>query len=491
MHLFSVDAALVKRYLQSDVLSGAEVAALLEHRAISDGTPIYLDEETMLPVEPLNSWSRSMSYADLDATTMKDYGRIIARLDRHLGRRGNDLLSATESDIVAYRKLRTELQRKPVGTSAWTKESGLIDQFYGYLVDQKHLARRPVRVAARGRNALSPRLRLGMDIRHMTFDQYRYFRDVGLGGQLPNSQVNRSFRSMAPHRNRAGADLALGTGMRWREWATVLLPELGIGTGQPGAAAEFTVQACAKYGKDRTIYVPEDAIDSVETYCMLERPEIAQAAARTLGRKHRDLFVVTRIDQDSGLIRGKIDGTEHEYQMSAMTADQRRITVREGEFGLEALTVFICRGGLMPGADSWKRYRHAAWRRMLALADETTPWLPAKRWRWHDCRHTYALQLLTYLENLMDGEEPDHAARRRRHRSYLSGHIRYNPLLIVSRRLGHSSPETTYAYLQYTDDLVNEFEAAFKGWLGDDEATYAQMAAHAMKTAGQQPKAAG
>jgi hypothetical protein len=86
LYLFSVDAALVKRYLESDVLSGVEAAALLEHRAISDGTPIYLDEETMLPVEPLNSWSRSMSYADLDATTMKEYGRIIARLDRHLAR---------------------------------------------------------------------------------------------------------------------------------------------------------------------------------------------------------------------------------------------------------------------------------------------------------------------------------------------------------------------------------------------------------------------
>jgi len=29
-----------------------------------------------------------------------------------------------------------------------------------------------------------------MDIRHMTLSQYRYFRDIGLGGQLPNSQAN-------------------------------------------------------------------------------------------------------------------------------------------------------------------------------------------------------------------------------------------------------------------------------------------------------------
>ncbi len=108
--------------------------------------------------------------------------------------------------------------------------------------------------------------------------------------------------------------------------------------------------------------------------------------------------------------------------------------------------------------------------------------LPRKRWRWHDLRHTYALQLLSYLERQMDGEEPDAVARRRRHRSYLTSHIRLNPLLIVSRRLGHSNPATTYEYLQYTDDRLNDFDAAFKGWVGElgSEATYAQMASRAL-----------
>ena len=181
------------------------------------------------------------------------------------------------------------------------------------------------------------------------------------------------------------------------------------------------------------------------------------------------------------LLYGTLDGMQRVYTMSAMNAGLRRITVRETEVGLEALAVFLCRGGLMPLADSWKRYRHAAWRRMVAQQDESTPPLPRKRWRWHDLRHTYALQLLNYLEAQMDGEEPDAAVRRRRHRSYLSGHMRHNPLLIVSRRLGHADPATTYEYLQYTDDLLEDFDAAFRGWVGEvgSEATYAQIAAHA------------
>lgn len=481
MRLYSVDTAVVRRYLDSPVLSGTEAARLLEQLGLADGIPIYLDDETMMPVEPLCSWGRSMSYADLAEGIMRDYGRIMLRFSTHQAGRESDVLAATETDLVAYKKLRTKLQKKPVGSSAWSKESSVLDQFFTFAVEQRYLQRRPMRVAARGRNALSPRTRRSMDIRHLSLEQYRYFRDVGLGGQSPLSQPNRSYRGTSPHRDRAGADLAVCSGMRWQEWATVLLPELGIRVDGCGDEAEFKVQACAKYGKERGIFVPEQAMRTVETYCLLERPDITAAAARRLERRHRELFIVSRIEPETGRIHGVLEGVRHVFSMKAMPPRLRRITVQEGEFGLEALAVFLCRGGLMPGADSWKRYRHAAWRRMVAAANATTPRLPARRWRWHDLRHTYALQLLTYLEQQMDGAEPDPAARRRRHRSYLSGHIWYNPLLIVSRRLGHSSPETTYAYLEYTDDLLHEYEAAFAGWLGDSdgEATYAQIAARA------------
>jgi integrase len=482
MQLFFVDSNLAKHHLESPVVSGDEIVWLLDDRGILDGMPVYLDDETMMPVEPLCSWGRSLSNSELSEGTMKDYGRIVARVADHQTARGRELVTATESDIRAYKKVRTVLQERPVGDATWGKESQMLDQFYDYLVDVGMLRQRPVRVSARGRNPMAPRVNQKMDIRHLTLEQYRYFRNVGLGGQRPDSSVDPSFRGWSPHRNRAAADLALGTGMRWAEWATVLLPELGIGVGHPVTEVEFTVQACAKYGKARGIYVPQESMDALKPYLLLERPEQAAVSAKRLEQRHRDLFVVSRIDYASGQVYGTLDGMHREFAMSAMKPDLRRITVRETDIGLEALAVFICHGGLMPGADSWKRYRHSAWRRMVAFADEGAPVLPRKRWRWHDLRHTYALRLLSYLENEMDGEEPDAKTRLRRHRSYLSSHIKLNPLLIVSRRLGHSSPATTYEYLEYTDDLVNDFDDAFRGWLGDlgEGATYAQIAAHAL-----------
>ncbi|TVL88459.1 hypothetical protein [Streptomyces sp. SAJ15] len=100
-------------------------------------------------------------------------------------------------------------------------------------------------VAAGGRNPLAPRGRRRVDIRHLTLDQYRYLRDVGLGGQQPDSQVDWTFRGWASHRNRAGSDLVLGSGHAGRSGRTALLLELGIGVKPLIQEAEFTCEACA------------------------------------------------------------------------------------------------------------------------------------------------------------------------------------------------------------------------------------------------------
>ena len=330
-----------------------------------------------------------------------------------------------------------------------------------------------------------PRLRRGMDIRHMTLAQYRYFRDVGLGGQLPNSEVSPVFRGRSALRNRAAVDLALCTGMRPEEWSTVLLPELGVGQRSAGAPVNFAVQACAKYGKHREIYVPPGALDPIDTYLLVERPEVVSASARSLARRRRELFVVDRVDHDTGTLHGVLQGRCRTFTMSAMPPQLRRITVQDTGSGLESLAVFVGHGGLMLGASAWFRIRCDAWERMLRHAGAPgVAVLPRRRWRWHDTRHTFALQLLAYLERRMDGDEPDAVARRRRHLAYLGGHIKHNPLLIVSRRLGHSSPASTYAYLEYTDEPMNAVDAAFSAWTVQEGDTYADIARRMLTEAG-------
>jgi hypothetical protein len=68
--------------------------------------------------------------------------------------------------LIAYRAWRTQLQDKPVGNAMWAKEAQLVNQLY--LVDRGHLWRGPLRMTHTGCSPMTPRLRRGMDIRHMT-----------------------------------------------------------------------------------------------------------------------------------------------------------------------------------------------------------------------------------------------------------------------------------------------------------------------------------
>jgi integrase len=473
-----VSSPLVQRHLPEQSVGKAEVRRLLKYRAIPDGTPVFLDEVSMLPVEPLCSWFRHLAYDDKSAKTMREYAYIVRRFVGFVRSRGRDLTTVTESDVKAYHVLRTQVQDKPVGDAQWGKEAQLINQLYVWLVKQGHMVRSPLRMTRRGRNVLAPRMRRSMDIRHMALAQYRFFRDVGLAGQLPDSRSNVVFRGQAPLRNRAAADLALSTAMRPQEWSTVLLPELGVGSRRSGEGVQFPVQEVARYGNYREVFVPDGALASVENYLLLERPEIVEASARSLARRHRDLFVVDRVDPETGRVSGVMEGRRRTFTVSRMSPEKRRLAVREAEGGgLESLAVFAGHGGLMLGPSSWYRIRTEAWTRMQSHADHPdAPVMPRKRWRWHDLRHTFALQLLAFLELQMDGEEPDAVGRRRRHMAYLGGNIKHNPLLIVSRRLGHASPTTTYEYLEYTDDPVNTVGAAFREWTVQEQDTYADIA---------------
>jgi len=102
VQLFFIDSKLVRRHLESSVVSGEEIARLLDDRALLDGMPVFLDEETMMPIEPLCSWGRSLSNSELGEGTMKDYGRIIARVADYQAERGRDVVTAAESDLLAY-----------------------------------------------------------------------------------------------------------------------------------------------------------------------------------------------------------------------------------------------------------------------------------------------------------------------------------------------------------------------------------------------------
>jgi integrase len=474
VELFYVDRRRVER-LPVEVEGGptaAAVAAILERRVLPDGMPVVLDA-AMRPIEPLCSWFRHLAHQRRDPKTMRAYAQIVRRLAVFLERRGVDLLSATEADLVAFHAARTESQDAPISDATWDKDRAAIKNLYGWLDQQGHVNHPPYPVAAH-RGPMGSAMSREMQVRHMALEQYTYFRDVGLGGMLPDGRVDVGFRGWAPHRNRAALELALMTGMRLQEWSTLLLPELGIGRLRTGTGIDFTLQECAKYGLERTVWVPAAALDAVDVFLMLERPQVVEKAQRSLKRRFRDLFVVDEIDTVAWKLRGVYEGRHRTFRIEALDARLRGLAVVEGDLGLEPLAVFVGHGGGMLGPSRWDGVRREAWARMLAHAPESgAPVLPRRAWRFHDARHTFALQLLITL--IDRSQERAEARRRGERRISRDRTTMFSAVLTVQKALGHKQISSTYHYLNYLDDPMGAIDETFRAWAMRESATYAEI----------------
>ena len=84
MFLSFVEPSLVRPHLDCRVVAATDVVELLEFRAIPAGMPVFLDEHTMRPIEPVCSWFRHLTYEDKDAKTLREYAYIVRRFVQFL-----------------------------------------------------------------------------------------------------------------------------------------------------------------------------------------------------------------------------------------------------------------------------------------------------------------------------------------------------------------------------------------------------------------------
>lgn len=451
-------------------LSPEALAELFERRRLPAGTPVVLDD-TMRPVEPLTTWFRSLALGGMRPRSLRVYAYTSLMLLNFLRSRGLELATATEADIQEFRLWRLQDAATTVDEVTWDKDGAVIGALYDHLASSGVVEGRPWRSTRRGRS-LSSGTERDLRVRHMTLEQYLFFRDVGFGGLGTEAEVDAGFRGWWPHRNRAAVELALLTGMRIQEWSTLLMLEVEQLSGR-GGSAQIELGACAKGGRARSVYVPGDAMAMLESFLLLERPEIVARAQRSLRRARRDLFVVTAVEAGGARVRGVFDGVSVSRPVKQIPPEVRRLMVIETGDGLDPAAVFLGWGGRMLTAGGWDRVRWRAWERLQGhAADSGAPVSPRRCWVYHDLRHTFALRLLIYLtrEALRD------AAEQRLPTSSLLDHMTGNPLLVVQRRLGHAQPATTYRYIRYLKDPMREVDEAFRAWSAEGGASYAQIA---------------
>ena len=107
MHLFFADVQKVHRVGRVSGLDAAELPAVFARSAPAAGMPVLLSE-SMWPVEPLCSWFRELSLNRRSAKTMRAYAYTALMLLRFLRARGLDLASATEQDVLEFRRWRLD-----------------------------------------------------------------------------------------------------------------------------------------------------------------------------------------------------------------------------------------------------------------------------------------------------------------------------------------------------------------------------------------------
>lgn len=440
-------------------LMDLDVAALLRRTGLSDGTPIFLDDSAW-PVEPLTGFVHDLSRR-VAAATLRQYAYDLLMFADFLIERGTDVLSAREEDLVAYRRSRTELQDRPVVANTWRRNASVLRQLYTWLVEDGQLERVPWRTGG-SRTVLDLMATPDPQVRHLTQDQWQTFRDVGLGGRSPRGRSDATWLGWSPLRNVAGAETALTTGMRLQEFSTLLDVEVGLPHHDRSGVA-VSLQACAKYGRPRRIWLQHDTLRRIDLYRRTERAARVRAAAPRLWRERADLFVVDRVDP-AGTAHGTWNGRRRSYRIAAIPPAVRRLAVREGEAGLEAMALFLGHGGQMLTRSSWHRAFNQATARIHQTQDGQQTRLPAAGVRPHDLRHTFAVVMLKALMQLAHTREQDRH-RQGRTAGTISEHIALNPLLVVQRLLGHASPETTMIYLRYVEDTEALVRQAFEEWI--------------------------
>lgn len=416
VHLFFADWPAARSLADGTVLGRAA------ERLVHDGTPILLDDA----MRPLELWCRFLRQYSLTvgAKSIRAYAGDMARFARFLEVCGVRVQDATQDDLVGY---RTSRQAELIADSTWSRELVVIRALFHYLVAIGVRSDLPW-IQIGQRSVVHPRLaHRELQVRALSQAQWLAFRDVGMGGSLPDGSFDESYRGRTPTRDVTAVDLAVTTGMRIQEWRTLLDVELQR-DGDHGAT--INLSATAKNRRRRTVYVPAATVRTIELYRLTERRRAILQAQPAL-RGHRDqLAFVQDVDVAAGRVAYQFSGKSHRLRFSEIPVDHRRLLVRDVDGIVEPMSLFVGQGGRQPSQRSWHERFARANQRLSVFRDEI-PLMPAAVTP-HALRHTFAVVVLQSLQLRAIEYE---TRRPRVGFGTMSEHLTFNPLLTLQRPL--------------------------------------------------------
>lgn len=332
------------------------------------------------------------------------------------------------------------------------------------------------------RDPLRPAGSTSRQVKWLLREALEQWRDIGLRGYGFDG-VRRPGRQggFNEDRDTAFIDGLYGTGLRLREWASVLDVELPASGGERMGAARLGAK-CVKGGREgRTYWIPRRVLQSVEGYLdPLEgsRTEVIRRAQRQ-GRYERlhGLRIITGHNPRTREVYTAAGQGREAVSLDELPPDERRLLFRRTPQGLEPLWVWLSVNGLPKKPHSWEDTFDAANRRIaeawLRKAD------PEKRlseaegeqvrrecplWATpHMCRHSFALKWFSILslleERRLEGFSPEEIEDFRDQLGDL--------WLQLAVLLGHRHPDTTRDH--YLEPFTGLQVSYLMALLDDDE----------------------
>ena len=217
---------------------------------------------------------------------------------RFLDACGKTVWAATRDDVDAYhRERRRDDADHRITAASWNRAVASLDRLYrwaeyqGLIADAPFSRRavwRPAQGGRRGmiaaRNDAYERVARRSDVRFVTMDDYRIFREVGLRGLTPDGTERPGARDRNGLRNALFADLLVTTGLRLEEASGLLTAELAAIDRADGDAQQLWLPLpppLTKGDRGRSVLLPRRLLRQIAAYVAVERSAgVVKFAAR-------------------------------------------------------------------------------------------------------------------------------------------------------------------------------------------------------------------